>query len=449
MMFRKLKIQFILINIAIITFLFISLTTGSYILLQINMINHADIFAKRMTDGINSGLFPGPSFAEDIRERRKNERPPADPYRPPLLQRDMAPPAPPPIRLPALPDGKKNFPAVFFVKIDSGGKITFKSKEQPLELAQLNLLAGKVRWKKKPSGLIGWEGNKLHYYKTRLKKETDTLIIFQDMHRDQGVQRSLVISLSIAGIIYLLLALAGSLYMAERVIAPIKEAWQQQRDFLADASHELRTPLAVIQTNLEVIQGAPEETVAEQKEWLNTIQEELEQMKGLVGSLLFLARTDSHQYVMDRKPVCLDQLVLRVNEAFKPVAAAGNITLGADVQPEIKYNGDESHLRQLLQILLENAIRHTPAGGKILIGLRNTEKRILLSVADTGEGIAPEHLEKIFDRFYQADTSRSKGKSGLGLSIAKSIVENHGGAIQATSRPGVGSTFTVELPNDG
>jgi two-component system sensor histidine kinase CiaH len=152
---------------------------------------------------------------------------------------------------------------------------------------------------------------------------------------------------------------------------------------------------------------------------------------------------------MERKPVRLDQLVLRVSESFKPVAAARNIALVAETQPEVAIDGDESDLRQLLQILLDNAIRHTPAAGKIVVALRRLDKRILLSVSDSGEGIAAEHLEKIFDRFYQVDSARSKGKSGLGLSIAKSIVENHGGVIRVTSRLGAGSAFTVELPVGG
>jgi two-component system sensor histidine kinase CiaH len=98
---------------------------------------------------------------------------------------------------------------------------------------------------------------------------------------------------------------------------------------------------------------------------------------------------------------------------------------------------------------LDTAIRHTPAAGKIVVGLRRLDKRILLSVTDTGEGIAAEHLEKIFDRFYQVDSARSKGKTGLGLAIAKSIVENHGGVIRATSKLGEGSSFMVELPAVG
>lgn len=437
MMFRKLKMQFILTNIAIITILFVSLTVGSYILLEINMVNHAEVFAKRMAEGISSGMFP------DI------SRPRADNQRPPLPQMKFVPPVPPPARPPDFYDGNQNFPMFFFVKIDAPGKITFESKKQPFSPGQLRLLVSKARRKSNLSGLINWEDRKLHYYKTPLKNETGALMIFQDMHRDQRLQYSLVVSLSITGVIYLFLSMIGSLYMAKRAIAPIKQAWQQQKDFLADASHELRTPLAVIHTNLEVIRDAPEETVAEQGEWLNTIGEELEQMKGLVESLLFLARADSRQYVMERKPVCLDQLVLRVSESFKPVAATRNITLDAEAQPKFTINGDESNLRQLLQILLDNAIRHTPAGGKVVVSLRRSDRRILLSVTDSGEGIASEHLEKIFDRFYQIDSARSKGKSGLGLSIAKSIVANHGGVIRATSKLGTGSTFTVEFPAGG
>ena len=215
---------------------------------------------------------------------------------------------------------------------------------------------------------------------------------------------------------------------------------------MADASHELRTPLAIIQTNLEVVLSDPEETVASQADWLNNIQEELRQMTFLVSSLLFLARADSKPNVLDSRDFALNQTVTRVSEAFKPAAAAKDIRIETTAMDKVICHGNESNIRQVMEILLDNAVRHTPSGGRVKLDLGKTEKKIHLTVSDTGEGIPPEHLDKIFDRFYQVDSSRSNGKAGLGLSIAKCIIENHGGTIRVASKPGQGTVFTILLP---
>jgi signal transduction histidine kinase len=259
-------------------------------------------------------------------------------------------------------------------------------------------------------------------------------------------QHSWVGTLIIIAIGYLFLTTAGSLFMAKRAIAPIQNAWQQQKNFLADASHQLRTPLAIIQTNLEVVLSNPQETVASQMDWLNNVQEELQQMTGLVSSLLFLARLDSGQWTMEKTHFWLDKVVIHLSEVFRPAAAIKSINLDTSITGQVICYGDESNIRQVIEILLDNAIRHTPANGKISLNLQQSEKKILLTITDNGEGIAPEHLSKIFDRFYQVDDSPSKGKAGLGLSIAKSIINNHGGTLLVTSILGKGTTFTIELP---
>lgn len=271
-------------------------------------------------------------------------------------------------------------------------------------------------------------------------------MVFVDLKQEKKIQQLMVVSLMMIGIVYLALAMAGSLYMAKRAIRPIQKAWQQQKDFLADASHELRTPLTVIRTNLEVVLNNPGETVASQMDWLANIQEELQQMTGLVSSLLFLARMDSQAYRMEKSRFSMNKIVNGVLEAFKPLADAKNIILSAAITGKITVYGDESNIRRVLEILLDNAIQYTPAGGKISLQLQQLDRKILLEVADTGEGIATEHLAKIFDRFYQVDPARSKGKAGLGLSIAKSIIENHDGTIRVISHPGSGTTFSIQLP---
>lgn len=433
-MFRKLKLQFILTNLVIITSLFVSLTIGAYLLLQINMINHAKFFAERMAEGINSGMLPE-SFPDLNRQPRFEAK---------ENKQDLGPLKP--LGLPPVMPLEEGRPKIFYVKTDFNGKIFLKSSKLSLSNSQLNEFLKQIVENNKMSGIINLLHSNYFFYKTPLPKELGILVIFQDLKRDKNIQQSLVISLSIIGVIYLVLSTLGSLFMANRAIKPIQNAWKQQKDFLADASHELRTPLAVIQTNLEVIISNSEETVANQKDWLTNIQEELQQMTGLVSSLLFLARVDSHQTVMEKEFFSIDKLVIRTSEAFKPLASSQGIDFSLAIPERIVYCGDELYIRRVLEILLDNAIRHTPVGGKIAIALNQTDKELIMSVSDTGEGITKEHIDKIFDRFYQVDVSRSNGKAGLGLSIAKSIIEKHGGKIVVDSQPKEGTIFTIHLP---
>lgn len=240
-----------------------------------------------------------------------------------------------------------------------------------------------------------------------------------------------------------------SRYLAEKAVQPIEKAWLQQKAFIADASHELRTPLTVIRTNLDVVMCSPEETVEEQEEWLTNIREETDAMKELVESLFFLAQADAHQQRLECSAFDCRDMIASAVRAYTPMAEEKGITLTADLGGENIICGDDGKLRRVLRVLVENAIRHTEAGGVISVKLTDDGKTCCLTVTDTGEGIAPDALGHLFERFYQADSSRHKGGAGLGLAIAKWIVEAHGGTIGADSILGQGATFTVRLPKTG
>ena len=244
----------------------------------------------------------------------------------------------------------------------------------------------------------------------------------------------------------LIASLFGSLFLARRAMGPIQKSWNQQRDFLADASHELRTPMAVVQASLDVIRSNPNELVSEQKQWLNNIGESVEEMATLVESLLFLARIDSQQHPIDKKTFALDQAITNALDPYKFLAETKKVNFAVSLTPGMELYGDEGRIKQVVCILLDNALRHTPAGGEIKVILQKINRSAQLTVSDTGEGIPMEHLKKIFERFYQVDPSRNKGGAGLGLSIAKCIVEAHDGGIQAISKVGAGANFFIRLP---
>ncbi|MDP9351781.1 MAG: HAMP domain-containing histidine kinase, partial [Chloroflexota bacterium] len=222
----------------------------------------------------------------------------------------------------------------------------------------------------------------------------------------------------------------------------LRESLESQRRFVADASHELRTPLTTIRGNagmLRQVRMAPEHRA----EAIDEIHREAERMSRLVGYLLVLARADAGRELR-REPVELAGLVQEV--ATQAARLADGREISTDVRESFTVVGDPDALRQLVVILLDNAVKYTPQGGSITVTLLGRGDDVRLSVADTGIGIGPEHLPHIFDRFYRVDPARSEGGTGLGLAIARWIAEQHGGRIEAESSPGRGSTFTVLLP---
>ncbi|GMA65263.1 HAMP domain-containing histidine kinase [Alicyclobacillus fastidiosus] len=239
--------------------------------------------------------------------------------------------------------------------------------------------------------------------------------------------------------------------LADRMLRPIRSAWQRQIEFVADASHELRTPLAVIQSNLGIVMEHTDETVTENLEWLNNAHGESRRLSKLVKDLLTLARSDSDQVDIERAPVDLRDLILHVHELYETLAQMKGVHLKATVPVPITIQGDRDRLHQLLVILLDNAMKFTEEGGEIEISLAQQRNTALILVRDTGLGIAKEDLKRVFDRFYTVDPARSREQSskgtGLGLAIASWVTEAHGGKIGIESDGiGKGTTVHVELP---
>jgi signal transduction histidine kinase len=230
------------------------------------------------------------------------------------------------------------------------------------------------------------------------------------------------------------------------MLASLEEASRAQQRFVADASHELRAPLTVIQGNLEFLERHPEMPAAERAEVLGEVKHETSRLTRLVADLLALARADAGLSI-GRALVDLDSVVLETFKTIRPLAHGQTLTL--DPFEPIQVVGDEDRLRQLVLILLDNAIKYTPVGGSVTLGLSQYDGRAEIVVRDTGVGIPPNDLPHVFERFYRADPARSRdpGGTGLGLPIARWIAEQHGGTIAMQSAPGHGTTVTVQLPS--
>lgn len=224
----------------------------------------------------------------------------------------------------------------------------------------------------------------------------------------------------------------------------LQESARQQMRFVDDASHELRTPIAVLQGYTRMLErwGKSDPKVLEES--IAAIATETEHMKTLVEQLLFLARGDMGRSNLTLKPMPLSPLMKELFEESRMIDGDHEYTL--EVCPELWAQGDEAMLKQALRILIDNAAKYTPEGGQILLRMSREGENVLLAVQDSGIGIAAEDVAHVFDRFYRADKARTKGGSGLGLSIAKWIIEGHGGTGSVLSYEGVGTRVTVSLP---
>ncbi len=250
--------------------------------------------------------------------------------------------------------------------------------------------------------------------------------------------------LVIAGALALALAVFGGAIYADRALVPIRVSMRRQREFAADASHELRTPLAVIRGSVEHLQRHPEATIATVGTDLDDIDHEVGHLTNLVDELLLLARADSGALEIERVPVDLADVAADTLAGLTRVADEHSVRLELDATP-VGVVGDPMRLRQLVTILADNAIRLSPAGGHVAVTVGSDRGRARMTVDDEGPGIPPEDRERVFERFWRAPGA-PEGGSGLGLSIARWIVERHEGQIAAESSASGGARFVVSLP---
>jgi heavy metal sensor kinase len=231
------------------------------------------------------------------------------------------------------------------------------------------------------------------------------------------------------------------------MLTRLDESFRQVRQFSADASHELQTPLTILKGEIEVALRSGR-TPEEYQGVLTSSLEEIERISRLVEGLLLLARADSGVLRMDHKPVAVHELVAEVAAQMQKMADDQGVSLHLEKLTPVTLCGDREQLFRLLLNLMDNAIKYTPAGGRVTVSLHADASQALISVTDTGIGLSEAEQAQIFTRFYRAAQARSQsgGGAGLGLCIAQSIAEAHGGKIQVHSSPGQGSTFTVALP---
>lgn len=403
-MFQKLKIRLIMINVISLTIVLLMIFSGIYLLMKQGMQKQAYMLMS--------------TIAEEER---------------------VLPPF-------GAPDVRRVLLGSFFIKMNGSGEIIAYSSELRIPREDVKELKEIVLNKGIPTGTIATSNYRLYFLKA--PKKYGSIVVFLDNSGEENVFRWLIITSICVGLISLMLVFFISLFLANKAIKPVKTSWERQNTFVADASHELRTPLAVIISNLEIVMENENETVGSQNKWLVNIQSELERIKKLVSDLLFLARSDAKDEEMFKEAFDLSSLLYKINDIFMPLAQKKGLKLILHNKNDVTVFGNAFRIKQLITILLDNAIKYTNRGGQVELKLEVGVSSFQLSIRDTGEGIPKEHLNRIFDRFYRVDQSRSRshGGSGLGLAIAKCIVDEHKGSIHVVSEVGKGTEFIAIFP---
>jgi signal transduction histidine kinase len=281
--------------------------------------------------------------------------------------------------------------------------------------------------------------------------ETYAVQIVGDRIAEQRTLDVMLVVLLVGGVIVVLVAFGFGTVYARRALVPIREsltnqrvALRRQREFAADASHELRTPLTVIRSSVEHLERHRDEPVASVGSALEDIDDEVRHMTAIVEDLLLLARSDSGAVALERVPVDLGDVAADGASAMGKPATDRGVRVEVDPQPAV-VAGDPARLRQLVMILVDNAIRHSPIDGRVGVAVRANASGASLMVEDDGPGIRAEDLPHLFERFYRAPGAPGGG-TGLGLAIAKWIVDRHGGRIEVSNRAEGGARFVVSLP---
>jgi len=275
--------------------------------------------------------------------------------------------------------------------------------------------------------------------------------IAQDRATEQATLDAMLRVLLVGGALVVLAALALGAAYAERALIPIREslasqraALRRQREFAADASHELRTPLTVVRSSVEHLRRHPDQPLGDQAEALDDIDAEVSHLTGLVDDLLLLARSDSGVLSLRAMPTDLGEIVADAASGLAKSAEQRGVRLTVDPAPVV-VRADAARVRQVVTILVDNAIRHTPRGGEVRVLVRADASGAALDVEDDGPGIRESDMPHVFDRFWRAPGAPSGG-TGLGLSIARTIVELHGGRIMVSNGPTGGARFRAVLP---
>lgn len=302
---------------------------------------------------------------------------------------------------------------------------------------EIENLAQKAYKKNNDKGIIG-----NYVYKTRKMKEQKATVIIL-MENESVVKRIkfIYVITVIALVSGTIISYIISKKLSNIIVKPVEETMEKQKQFISDASHELKTPLAVIEANVDVL----ENKVGKNK-WMEYIQSEITSMNKLINDLLFLAKTENIKTIKNKEQINISDEIKMVSSMFESVAYEKSVNIKYDIQEDIKVNVDKEDIKQITSILLDNAIKHTESGNNVYVELKKEKGLNIIKIKNEGKPIPEEEQNKIFERFYRVDKSRNRSEKryGLGLAIAKTIVEKYNGKIGVNCKNGI-TEFKIVL----
>lgn len=290
---------------------------------------------------------------------------------------------------------------------------------------------------KKTRGFVG------NYRYIQAGSDQGTLIIFLDCGRNLSTFRTFLLTSCAISLLGLLAVFALIILLSGQIVKPVLESYEKQKRFITDAGHEIKTPLSIINADADVL-----EIDIGENEWLQDIQKQILHLTELTNNLICLSRMEEGQTQLQMIDFPFSDLAGETAQSFQALAKTQGKTFLCRIQPMLSLCGDAKALTQLISILLDNALKYSDKNGTISLSIEKQGKAVILSVYNTTESISRESLKHLFDRFYRADASRNSGTGGygIGLSIAKAIVEGHKGKISASTQDGHSLSITVTLP---
>jgi len=278
----------------------------------------------------------------------------------------------------------------------------------------------------------------------RLPRKTERLRPLFTKGLKQAKRRIIWRLVAINGVIFVFSATAGW-FLAGKTLKPIEQALEEQKRFVADASHELRTPLATLKTSNEVALKDKKLSLEEAKKLIKSNLEEIENLETLTNNLLTLASLEENGRKLNFQKVDIKKVIMGAYQKILPLALKKKIKIKIEDEGGEIF-GDEESLEKMVLVFLDNAVKYTPEGGKVWLKTWQEKGKLILEIKDAGMGINKNDLPHIFERFYRADKVRAKGGFGLGLALAKRIIELHHGSVKVASQLGKGAKFTIKLP---
>ena len=420
-MIAKLRRQFILINMSFVALILVTVFAAFCTISYHNACTDTMSSLHHMLDNGYKNVPPAPENGAQLAGGKR--------IRPNDMKKNV-----PPERIP-----------MFYVSVDSSGNTELvKTENITVDDELINSAAEYVREREKDEGVI----SELNLRYVRRVTPRGEQIVFADRTNETSTLKNLLITSLVAGVGGLLAFFVASLFLSGIAVRPVKTAWENQRRFVADASHELKTPITVILANMNILSADKNETVGSQMKWIKNTCEEAERMKMLVDDMLFLAKGDAQRNNTQYMPTDLGELLTGCVLQFEPVAFEKGVTINEVSADGVGVTGDAKQLGQLFGILLDNACKYADENTVISVSLEKNGQLAEVRVRNKGTVIPEEDIPHIFERFYRAEKSRVRktGGYGLGLAIAESITNSHGGKISVKSDKENGTVFTVRLP---